>query len=320
MLTATVRNTGTNTSAHGYLVWRKFIGEDGDGLASYDWFGRHRLSRIAAGGSRDFSTDVRMPLSAGNVTTLYSACVDADNLEGNRYLSCSDDIGVTIRPAIAPNGADPRFNDTFWQEMIFNQRDDPGTLSTMVSHVFGTTRSPNVYIVTDEMPDGYADIIARRVPFVFWQVTGRRYNGRIERGSDEPLRPGWINVTYSYGDRVCGLAWVGASPGWLWINQKCVEEAQEQRDLDSVTYLTNIFAHEFGHTLGLFHVSGLTDVMNEEGRTQHLKRFSAREQYHARLAYRIGPAAVYCGWPYRAACTDLNPPLSFQPRRIMIVD
>ena len=61
------------------------------------------------------------------------------------------------------------------------------------------------------------------------------------------------------------------------------------------------FAHEFGHDLGFNHVRGYLDLMYPAGPT-NLDAFSERELYHARLAYRVGPGAEYCGEPFTPEC------------------
>ena len=81
-----------------------------------------------------------------------------------------------------------------------------------------------------------------------------------------------------------------------------------------------IFAHEFGHALGFFHVADRNAVM-EPGVYNGIDQFSAREVYHARLAYEVGRWQRYCGWPFSATCfprSALGAPLHMGPPIIVI--
>ena len=59
--------------------------------------------------------------------------------------------------------------------------------------------------------------------------------------------------------------------------------------------------HEFGHAMGFFHVEDRTAIM-AKGVWNGQSTFSPREQYHARLAYEVGPDHEYCGWPFQRKC------------------
>ena len=73
----------------------------------------------------------------------------------------------------------------------------------------------------------------------------------------------------------------------------------------------NTIMHEIGHAMGFRHVSDGRAIMTAGGGSysgtgSFPTVFTAAEQYHVRLAYRIGRGwRDYCGWPLRVACGDL---------------
>ena len=48
--------------------------------------------------------------------------------------------------------------------------------------------------------------------------------------------------------------------------------------------------------------------------------FTPREQYHARLAYRIGRDTPYCGWPLGKACYEQSSSRGFRIGSSFVVD
>ena len=109
----------------------------------------------------------------------------------------------------------------------------------------------------------------------------------------------------------CARARVGAnSPdytGRIWVYlTRLGDTCYTGYDPDK-RYLGSTLFHEVGHALGFFHVRDADAIMCASGDCRGAPiSFSAREQYHARLAYRIGRGyREYCGWPLRVACGDL---------------
>ena len=58
--------------------------------------------------------------------------------------------------------------------------------------------------------------------------------------------------------------------------------------------------------MGFHHVLDPTAVMDLNPIGNYPTTFNAREQFHAQLAYKVGRGARYCGWPFSAACEQLN--------------
>ena len=94
----------------------------------------------------------------------------------------------------------------------------------------------------------------------------------------------WITVafvkTISYNADTCGMG--GPTLIEIVQNSRCDR------------WFSMVFAHEFGHTMGFDHVAG-RHLMAADGGGQ--TSFTAKEQYHAQLAYQVGPDAEFCGWP-----------------------
>ena len=293
-LSATVRNNGTGTSGGVLLDYSVLVGNSGRGAA------RTLLAGLAASESIDDSVVVRVP-SAGTYT--YTACVrESTAPHGSEH--CSGGIVVTVEQQTPDDPSiDPRFEDAFWQEFVFGQFSRPNTIDHQVIQVLNTT-SPNVYIYTglghQVIPDEHLDIIREAIPSAAEQLTGQRYSGRIESGTEHlGERLGWITVRYftdadRYGS--CGFSRVGEDPNAIFINHDCVK----RRGVNAIAYLKHTFVHEFGHAMGFKHVLSANAVMADFGNLADT--FSAREQFHAQLAYKIGRGARYCGWPFSASC------------------
>ena len=293
-LSATVRNNGTGGSGGVLLDYSVMVGNSGRGAA------KTLLAGLAASESIDDSVVVRVP-SAG--TYGYTACVrESTAPHGSEH--CSGAIVVTVEQQTPDDPSiDPRFDDAFWQEFVFGQFSRPNTIDHQVIQVLNTT-SPNVYIYTglghQVIPDEHLDIIREAIPSAAEQLTGQRYSGRIESGTEHlGERLGWITVRYftdadRYGS--CGFSRVGTDPNAIFINHDCVK----RRGVNAIAYLKHTFVHEFGHAMGFKHVLSANAVMADFGNLADT--FSAREQFHAQLAYKIGRGARYCGWPFSASC------------------
>ena len=210
-------------------------------------------------------------------------------------------------PPIDVRPVDSRFIDRFWQQFVFNQYDNPGRWRG--SYVLENS-SPNVYIRMGD-PTGrrvvshqQRDHITRAVPRLARQLTGQPYRGRVESGIWDRTRRGWITVRFvtqeeepDISDGACGRARVGHDPGEIWI----IRRARGNKYCVDPRYFPELFAHEFGHAMGFRHVEDRTAIM-AKGVWNGQSTFSPREQYHARLAYEVGPDHEYCGWPFQRKC------------------
>lgn len=227
-------------------------------------------------------------------------------LAGGPLACLESPAGPTAEPPQTPASrpADPRFDDRFWQELIFNEHDAPGQ-GDFVRVL--SNPSPSVYVRLGDaggtrrvVADARLDHIREVLPLLAEQITGRPYDGRIESGIEERGdREGWITVRFVTQEEhpaigaSCGLAAPGSDPGNIWIardNDECFRNG----------YFRRLFAHELGHAFGLWHVEDRAAMMSEAG--HDTEWFTERERYHAQLAYEVGRGAAYCGWPFGTGC------------------
>ena len=118
---------------------------------------------------------------------------------------------ITPTPVVDVRPVHSRFNDLLWQQLVFDQYDNPGRWRpcqwcTTGSRVLDTT-SPNVYIwLGDEAgqrvvaPRHVADM-RRLIPRAMRQLTGHAYRGRIETGLQDRKSLGWITVRFGPAGR-----------------------------------------------------------------------------------------------------------------------
>ena len=209
---------------------------------------------------------------------------------------------------------EPELDDRFWQELVFNQHDEPDTVASKRTMVLENPR-PNFYLGVGDpgsriVSDDIRNYLLEAIPRLAEQLTGEPYRGRIEEGSDVRERSGWIAVEFltrrtdSDLDSVCGRARVGADPGRIWINMR----------RDTCSSFEVVLAHELGHAFGFRHVASTYAAMHQG--LKFAKEFSVRESYHARLAYDVGRGVRYNGWPFSGAVASGE----VGPMRVEVVD
>jgi len=159
-----------------------------------------------------------------------------------------------------------------------------------------------------------------QTPRIFEQLTGQEWQGRFEWGPHDPEKSrqdGWITVIVRDRlDESCdAFGTVGPPAGIVWIDINIVPNEPTENQYSTHCNL-RAFAHEMAHVLGFWHNCDRSDpclescacgsisltIDGEESDPGDIT-YASIIQYHARLAYEIGPGRFYCGWPYNPSCT-----------------
>ena len=182
-------------------------------------------------------------------------------------------------PTVGPDGVDSRFSDAFWQELIYDsyeqgRRGEPlQSVSRSIDHQRSFAIDPT------DMPADLRQRIHGIIPALCQQLTERAVCRR-DRGRAGALRRGSAPLDPRGGGRAGVTVLRGVH-----------QHHRPQRRLDPAR---PVAGETDGHDVGLYHTSDPSAVMHPRGKALN---FNAREQYHAQLAYEIGPGAPYCGWP-----------------------
>ena len=238
------------------------------------------------------------------------------------------------REALTMRHPDRGFSDQFWRELIFDGYEG----DFRRQRAWPLPRHPNVYIqMVDEhgrrtFSEDALDHMKQTIPHLGPALRGNRYDGRVEVGdSVRPERSGWVKVevmdgaSHPCGQNACACAWLGADEGHIWfVRERYMTGDTFHMDRLSETgcAFVGTFAHELGHSYGLWHVSAPTAVMSPLRPRRLVQWFSRQEGYHAILAHReMMRGDTYCGWPYGPECMLRKlPPQGSQGNRILIVD
>ena len=205
------------------------------------------------------------------------------------FTACGDTTSPTAPTPTMP--AEVSFDDMFWRELIYGElgRSRQGLGLEPESRIVSVQR--NYSIEPEGMPDSLIQDIREAIPVLWEQVTGEPFAGEIIIGRRYPV-PAWTTIRNRPHPTVCATAGIPTDNGSNEITLDLADPACGN--------FVGLFGHEFGHDLGLWHVTDSSALMHRYvgGKTH----FSQKEMYHAQLAYRIGPGKPYCGDPRGASC------------------
>jgi len=187
-------------------------------------------------------------------------------------------------PVIDLTSTSAPFSEDFYNQLARNTYEAPGERTQL----WRLSAAPRLYLkTTDEtgklVPPEVITVVTGALTDAVRLYSAGTFSAAIEQGTGtRPEEAGWINVeirqTIPQGD-YCGLATIGASPGWIQLRL-------ERCGCGSVKVPAAVVLHEVGHALGFFHVSDRNSVMfpfnSGECRQQTL---SALELTHVAVAY-----------------------------------
>jgi hypothetical protein len=198
---------------------------------------------------------------------------------------------VAAVPAPAPPSnpllSDPRFDRAFYRQFALNGYESPNALSPLRRQ----TQAPSIYLRT--VDDAGRAIDARSLEDtaaalinVAGALTGVFGLAGMERGMGSRVgQPGWITVFWHSGSSVttptaCAEAITGGDQLTIYYRQ-----AAHCRCAGGGAIKPLIVKHELGHVLGFRHTDSLSDLMHNGGHQACDMEPSARETFHARVAY-----------------------------------
>jgi hypothetical protein len=191
------------------------------------------------------------------------------------------------------------FDQNYYRQLVRNTLDAPTTMEPLRRW----TVNPSFYMkVTDETGvmmdsktlDNTEQVIRAFVP----QWTGGKLGvAAFERGTSiRALASGWMNVNWSNqtlpatsgSGILCGFAsTIGGNPSTLTFYYKASQNQNigQCRCPGQSEMGSRVVSHELGHAMGFWHAGAVNDVMFPGTGNYCDATLSARERYHAAIAY-----------------------------------
>lgn len=202
-------------------------------------------------------------------------------------------------PSPPPVVRDPaRFSQVFWDQFVHDAFDRPGQNQPLRRF----TVAPHLYIQINDglgkpIDSATLDTVQHALEDVAAIWGGGQFGfSAVDRGTASHVGDAnWITVSW-YGTNegeFCGQSHVGFISGEIdlnYLHPRCGCGASK------ITAL--IAKHELGHAFGYYHTDSASDVMYGQGVATCDQQPSAREVYHAQLAYQSSPIGTTTALPY----------------------
>lgn len=192
-------------------------------------------------------------------------------------------------PVTPPSVRGTAFDLGFYTAFVYNGLDAP----TQLQPLRRLTAAPKLYLKTVDERGLPIDATTLNTVEAAIVAVAPTWSGdtfgvaSVTRGTATMEgQPGWMTVRWpnpSLGAGICGRSQVGVDGGWLELNY--LEAATCGCNGSAIRARTA--AHEGGHFFGFYHTDGDMDVMKNHVASGCLDaQPSAREAYHARVAYQ----------------------------------
>jgi hypothetical protein len=178
--------------------------------------------------------------------------------------------------------AQPPFDLQFYRILVRNAFE-----STDIQPLRRWVQSPMIYIRTVDdtdasIPSANIDLVAAVLADTVPRWTNQRLSvAGVASGTEtREGQPGWLTVKWSVAEGRCGRAQIGTDGGYIELRSPFGSNCT-----CNGLIRTRTIRHELGHALGFWHTGTVTDLMSGLSVSLCDQLPSARELYHANIAY-----------------------------------